>query len=110
MKITGRFKRSGRHFILYANPKPVVQEIADVVVKAEILCDPPVDKCYVTNVYVDPETGKLNVEYDDIPKGSDGGRVQLLSNPPRGMCRVKNLFWDPKKERLSVEYDDQPIS
>lgn len=30
---------------------------------------PPVSKCKVTNLYVDPETGKLVVEYDNTPQG-----------------------------------------
>jgi len=28
---------------------------------------PPQGKCKVTNLYVDPDTGKLVVEYSDIP-------------------------------------------
>jgi hypothetical protein len=28
---------------------------------------PPTGLCAVTNLYVDPETGKLVVEYQDIP-------------------------------------------
>ena len=28
---------------------------------------PPTGKCQVTNLYVDPDTGRLVVEYDDTP-------------------------------------------
>jgi len=31
------------------------------------LSNPPKGKCKVTNLYVDPETGRLEVEWDDIP-------------------------------------------
>jgi len=34
-------------------------------VEGGIASDPPVGYCFVTNLYVDPETGKLIVEYDD---------------------------------------------
>lgn len=30
--------------------------------------DPPNGMCYVTNLYVDLATGKLIIEYDDIPR------------------------------------------
>ncbi len=33
-----------------------------------VLSVPPSGKCCVTNLYVDPETGKLVVEYDNVPK------------------------------------------
>ena len=29
--------------------------------------NPPVGKCVVSNLYVDPSTGKLSVEYEDTP-------------------------------------------
>ena len=32
-----------------------------------IVSAPPTTKCRVTNLYVDPDTGKLVIEYDDIP-------------------------------------------
>jgi len=28
---------------------------------------PPPGKCKVTNIYVDPDTGKLVIKYDDAP-------------------------------------------
>ena len=32
-----------------------------------IISDPPSGKCKVTNIYVDLDTGKLTVQYDDTP-------------------------------------------
>ncbi len=31
------------------------------------ISDPPSGKCRVVNVYIDPATGRVIVEYDDVP-------------------------------------------
>ena len=33
-----------------------------------VLSIPPSGKCLVKNIYYDPTTGKLVVEYDDVPQ------------------------------------------
>lgn len=33
----------------------------------KVASDPPPGKCKVTNIYVDPDTGKLVIKYDDAP-------------------------------------------
>ena len=38
-----------------------------VVVDDHISTDPPVGKYKVRNLWVDPATGKLDVDYDDTP-------------------------------------------
>jgi len=40
---------------------------ADPVWSAAFTSSPPSGMCRVTNLYVDPATGKLVVEYDDTP-------------------------------------------
>ena len=35
--------------------------------RAALISEPPPGKCRVTNLYVDPLTGRLVVEYDDVP-------------------------------------------
>lgn len=32
-----------------------------------IVSNPPEGKCKVVNLYVDPATGKLTIEWDDVP-------------------------------------------
>jgi hypothetical protein len=43
---------------------PIFESSSDVVTS-----NPPVGKCRVVNLYVDPETKKLIVAYDDTPEG-----------------------------------------
>ena len=39
----------------------------EVVIKNQVETNPPAGKYRVTNLYVDPVTGRLEVEYDDTP-------------------------------------------
>jgi hypothetical protein len=32
-----------------------------------LISKPPAGKCKITNIYIDPETEKTVIEYDDIP-------------------------------------------
>jgi hypothetical protein len=43
--------------------------VKNVNVAAGAISIPPTGKCKVTNLYVDPLTGKLTIEYDNIPIG-----------------------------------------
>jgi hypothetical protein len=53
--------------------KQKLQETEDEVKSAEkavelhILSNPPSGKCKITNIYIDPVTGKTVVEYDTVP-------------------------------------------
>lgn len=49
--------------VLDVNDKIPVAELPDSV----LISQPPSGKCKVTNIYVDPATGKLVVKYEDIP-------------------------------------------
>jgi hypothetical protein len=42
-------------------------EVAEVVSTEGLNTAPPQGKCPVVNLYVDPTTGRLMVEYDDTP-------------------------------------------
>jgi len=41
--------------------------VLEVIIKDQVVTSPPQGKNKVTNLFVDPETGKLEVEYDDAP-------------------------------------------
>jgi len=41
---------------------------ASSTTSGESLSNPPSGKCRVTNIYVDPRTGKLEVEWDNTPQ------------------------------------------
>ena len=64
---------------------------------------PPEGAYRVTNIYVDPSTSRLFIEYDDVP-GGEG----YPTAPPQGTCKVTNLWVDPQTGKLTVEYDDIP--
>ena len=40
------------------------------LITTKINSNPPVGKCKITNIYVDPITGKTIIEYEDTPKGA----------------------------------------
>jgi hypothetical protein len=42
-------------------------EVGSVNEVTGVEATPPVGKCRVTNLYVDPSTGRLTVEWDDQP-------------------------------------------
>ena len=48
------------------NTQNIILELI-VSYKDNVTTTPPVDKYKVKNLFVDPETGKLEVEYDDTP-------------------------------------------
>ena len=60
-------------FLTQHNPRTLAQlnaliQDADLVASSEILSAvTPPGKCKVTNLYVDPDTGRLVVEYNDTP-------------------------------------------
>jgi hypothetical protein len=87
-----------------------LQELVDLENLATIypglVSSPPVGKYPVTNLFVDPGTGRLTVEYNDVYTTHTG----IDSSPPVGKCRVTNLFIEPGTEKLTVEYDDVPES
>jgi hypothetical protein len=43
-------------------------EVGEVTEVTGVESAPPSGKCPVKNLYVDPSTGRLTVEYDDIPE------------------------------------------
>jgi len=50
--------------------KPTLYDMMDAYFGEEgfgVASNPPTGYCKVTNFYVDPATGKLVVEYEDIP-------------------------------------------
>jgi len=65
----------------------------------------PQDMCRVNNIYVDPETQRVMVEYEEEIGSPEG---LIFSNPKVGGCRVTNLFVDPESNKLVVKYDDIP--
>ena len=46
--------------IINGRPQPELTKV--------LVLETPENKCRVINLYVDPETGKLIVEYENIPK------------------------------------------
>jgi len=54
-----------KHAILDATDKLKTELLPDIIP----ISSPPVGMCRVTNIYVDPETGKFVVLYDNTPKG-----------------------------------------
>jgi len=54
------FTFNNRELIVNVN----VEEVTEV---SGVNTSPPTDKYRVTNLYVDPTTGRLVVEYDDTP-------------------------------------------
>jgi hypothetical protein len=46
---------------------PKIPVVVEVILKQPVWTDPPVGKYRVNNLFVDPETGKLEVEYEDTP-------------------------------------------
>ena len=70
-----------------------------------VLSIPPNGKLPVKNLYVDSETGKLDVQYEDSPQDT---WEYVQSAPPTGKYKVNNLFVDPETGKLEVEYDTTP--
>jgi len=85
------------------------QKMKQLIEANVVLTQPPVNKYYVKNLYVDTN-GKLVVEYDDVGAGNgaaDENRA-ILTVPPDGKYQVTNLFVDPETGKLEVEYNDVP--
>ena len=70
-----------------------------------VTSNPPTGKLRVKNLFVDAETGRLEVEYSDVPTELWD---YVTSNPPVGNYKVRNLFVDPETGKLEVEWDDTP--
>ena len=52
----------------FNNRELVVNVSVDEVTEVTgITTIPPVGKYRITNIYVDPDTGRVNIEYDDTP-------------------------------------------
>ena len=45
----------------------VVEAITNYVDGVALISNPPSGKCKVTNIYVDPVTGKTVIEYENVP-------------------------------------------
>jgi hypothetical protein len=43
------------------------QEDLQTILNTLLVSNPPNGKCKVTNIYVDPDTEKTVIEYDDVP-------------------------------------------
>ena len=86
------------------------QKMKQLVEANVVLTQPPLNKYYVKNLYVDTN-GKLVVEYDDTGAGSDAAEENraILTAPPDGKYQVTNLFVDPDTGNLEVEYNDIPM-
>jgi len=71
-----------------------------------IISKPDESGLRVTNIYVDANTGKTVVEYEDT-YSSDVAEV--ISNPPTGHYRVTNIYIDANANKTTVEYDTIPV-
>jgi hypothetical protein len=49
-------------------PKSIIRKVVEEVLIDKVKSEPPVGFCQVVNLYVNPSTGKLVVEYNNIPK------------------------------------------
>jgi len=83
----------------------VGEQFEDITAGAKIESNPPSGECKVTNLYVNPTSGKLVVEYDDVP----GGRDLVESNPPAGNCKVTNVYIDIVTGKFVVKYETIPV-
>ena len=67
---------------------------------------PPAADFHISNMYVNAVTGRVIVEYEDIP----GRTSQLIaSSPPAGHLRVTGIYVDAVTGRTIVKYDDTPV-
>ena len=64
---------------------------------------PSIGGLRVTNIWVNGDTGKLEVEYSDM-SGEMAG--EITSTPPQGGYRVTNIFVDSTTGKTVVEYDE----
>ena len=72
------------------------------LVGSKIVSYPPADMYQVTNIYVNPTTGKTVVDYEDTP-GIPLGAIR--SFPPEGCCRVTNIYVNPTTNKTVVQYE-----
>ena len=77
------------------------KSVSSVVVSA-----PPENMCRVVNIYINPSTNKLVVDWDDSPGGVSAG---IISLPPKNMCKITNIFVNPETEKMEVFYESDPI-
>ena len=63
---------------------------------------PPLGMHPVTNLYWDPATQKMVVEYDDT--GAPTG--VLISTPPQGSYPITNVYFNPASGTFVGEYED----
>lgn len=85
---------------------PISGEIMIIPDVSNLIGSYPEDTEYrIANMYLDPATDKVMVNYADSPGGED---ESIPSAPPSGSCRILNLYVG-ENGRTWVSYDENPI-
>ena len=71
-----------------------------------IISNPDTNDHYVTNLYLDSQTNRFMIQYDDMAKGETGGKIQVISNPLETEgCPVTQIIYD-SNGRIMVEHTE----
>ena len=88
--------------VLGVNTEGTIDWVEPDTIGSKIVSYPPPDMYQVTNIYVNPETGKTVVDYEDTP-GVPLGAIR--SFPPEGCYRVTNIFVNPITNKTVIQYE-----